>query len=105
MPIEGREPDALCGLPSFAGVCSQEVGPLQVRRAEEHLPEMSRALLQARYEGADAGGDALRRSANDALSSVGGTSALVAGTLIVTRFSGKQSQNYWKYSIFAEIYI
>jgi hypothetical protein len=66
---------------------------------------MSRALLQARYEGADAGGDALRRSANDALSSVGGTSALVAGTLIVTRFSGKQSQNYWKYSIFAEIYI
>jgi hypothetical protein len=66
---------------------------------------MSRALLQARYEETDAGSDALRRSANDALSSSGGTSALVAGTLIATRFSGKQSLNYWKYSIFAEIYI
>ena len=69
------------------------------------MPEMPRALLQARHEGTDAGGDALHRAENDDLSSSGGTSALVAGTLIVTRFSGKQSQNYWKYSIFAEIYI
>jgi hypothetical protein len=64
---------------------------------------MSRALLQARHEGSDEGGDALRRSANDDLSSVGGSQAFMAGIVMgnvnTVRFKGNEKwlqASVWK---------
>ena len=85
-------------MPCLAGVCPQTTGQMQVRRTEEYMPEMSSALLQTRHESKDAGCDALFRSTNDDLPSIGGTQTLVAGTLKPI------SCNIWQTSpIFASI--
>ena len=67
---------------------------MQVRGTEEYVQEMSCALLQARYEGTDAGSDAIRRSSNDDLSSIGGSQAFMAGIVMgnvdTVRFKGNE---------------
>lgn len=67
------------GVRRVGGVCPAAPFALSFRRAQTHLPPMYRPLLQTRYEGAHAPGDALCRSADVVPLSVLRTGPSVAG--------------------------
>ena len=71
LPQERRQQRALRQLPSAARLCRVAAGALPVRRAQNVVPPMHSALLQAVDAPTDARGDALFRSAHDFLRTAG----------------------------------